>query len=497
MINKRLFEDAKNYDDSLASRAAKSTFWIIALRLFQRIFSIIKLIILARLLTPNDFGLMGIALLMVSTLDSFSQIGFQTWLIQKSGDIKSYLDIAWTASIIRGIILCLTLIFFAPLAADFFGAPEAKPIIQIISASILLQGFTNIGIVYLQKELQFRKLFIYEFGSTTIDFIATIALAIALRNVWALAFGPLVGIVARLILSFIVHPFRPKINYNCDIIIDVLTYGKWVFGSSIAIFLVTQGDSVFIGRYFGVVALGLYQMASTISNTPATEIGQTLSQITLPVYSKLKHDIPKLRYAFLKILTINAFLSFLLTTLIISLAPEFTMVFLGDEWMPIVPIVQVLVLAGLARSISACSNQLFFAVGKPEIGAKWQFFRLIALFILVYPLAQKWGVIGVSFAVLLGIILTNIGFFINVMRITGVKREELETLLVPPMAMSIIVILLINSLKEVFSTSFIDFIILAILDTMLFLILFYLIEAFFNYNFIPTIKESIKLIICK
>ncbi len=495
MINKRLFDDTKNYDDSLASRAAKSTFWIIALRLFQRTFGIIKLIILARLLSPNDFGLMGIALLMVSTLDSFSQIGFQTWLVQKSGDIKSYLDIAWTASIIRGIILCLILIFFAPLAADFFGAPEAKPIIQVISASILLQGFTNIGIVYLQKELQFRKLFIYEFGSTTIDFIATIAFAIALRNVWALAFGPLVGIVARLILSFIVHPFRPKINYNREIIIDILTYGKWVFGSSIAIFLVTQGDSIFIGKYFGVVALGLYQMASTISNTPATEIGQTLSQITLPVYSKLKHDIPKLRYAFLKILTINAFLSFLLTTLILSLAPEFAMIFLGDEWMPIVPIVQVLVLAGLARSISACSNQLFFAVGKPEIGAKWQFFRLIALFIFIYPLAQKWGVVGVSFAVFLGIILTNIGFFVNIMRITGVKRDELEMLLVPPMALSIIVIVFINSLKEAFSTSFMDFIILAILDTLMFLILFYLIEAFFNYNFIPTIKESIKLII--
>jgi lipopolysaccharide exporter len=480
------------YEDNLTSRAAKSSFWIFTSRLLQRILGIFRLIILARLLSPSDFGLMGIALLMLSILDSFFQVSFQTWLIQKSGDIKSYLDIVWTASIIRGFILSLILFFLAPFAANFFGAPESESIIQIIGIYVLFQGFINIGIVYFQKDLQFERLFVYEFGSTLIEFIATVGFAIVLRDVWALVLGLLVGGAARLILSFMVHPFRPKIKYDYQKITEVLIYGKWMLGSNIALFLVTQGDSVFIGRYFGVTALGFYQTASTISNTPATEIGQTISQVTLPVYSKLKHDFLSLHNAYFKVLKINAFLSFFLTTLIISLAPEFTMIFLGDKWMPMVPIMQVLVLAGLARSISSCSNQLFYAIGRPEIGARWQFFRLLALIMLMYALSQKLGLIGVSIAVFLSILLTNIGFAINITRIIGVKGEELGRSLIPPMAISIVVIVIVNSLKNIFGMSFIDFIVLAAIESLLYLIIFYLIDILFNYGIIQIIKENIK-----
>jgi lipopolysaccharide exporter len=490
-----LINSFEKYESNLASRAAKSSFWIFTTRLFQRIFSILRLIILARLLNPTDFGLLGIALLMLSILDAFSQLGFQTWLIHKSGDVRSYLDTVWTASIFRGIILFLILFLIAPYAANFFGSPEAKSVIQIIGISAVLQGFINIGIVYFQKELQFERLFIYELGSTLAEFIVSIAFAIALKDVWALVFGLLAGGAVRLILSFQIQSFRPQISYDFETIIELLTYGRWIFGSSIALFLVTQGDSIFVGRFLGVTELGLYQTASGIANTPATEIGQTISQITLPVYSKLKHDLPSLHNAYLKIIKIDAFLSSFLAALIISLAPEFTLIFLGYKWMPMVPAMQVLALAGLARSISSCSCQLFFAVGKPEIEARWQFFRLLALLILIYPLSLKLGLVGVSFAVFLSILFANIGFMHNAMRITGVEIKELGVSIIPSLALSIVVIALVNGLKNVLGIGFMDFLILAALEVVLFLILLYLVELLFNYGIIPAIKENIKAVL--
>ena len=167
---------------TLSERVVKGGFWVFSLRITQQVFSLIRLIILARILSPNDFGLMGIALLVMATLDTFSQTGFQQALIQKKKDIKSYLDSAWTVLILRGFVLFTILYFIAPYAAIFFKAPEAKPIIQVIGFSVLLQAFTNIGVIYFQKELEFNKQFIYQLAGTLADFIVAVSAVLILRS---------------------------------------------------------------------------------------------------------------------------------------------------------------------------------------------------------------------------------------------------------------------------------------------------------------------------
>ena len=122
-----------------------------------------------------------------------------------------------------------------------------------------------------------------------------------------------------------------------------------------------------MGKLLGVTALGFYQLAYRISNMPATEITHVISRVTFPAYSKLQDDIPKLREAYLKVLQITAFLSFPIAGLIFVLAPDFTKIFLGEKWMPMVPAMQVLVFAGLSRAIAATAGYIFYAVGKPKI----------------------------------------------------------------------------------------------------------------------------------
>jgi len=280
---------------------------------------------------------MGIALLIMSTLDIFSQTGFQSALIQKKKDIKSYLDSAWTILILRGFILFAILFFIAPYAATFFNAPEAKHIIQVIGFSILFQAFTNIGVIYFQKELEFNKEFIYQFAGILADFIVAISAVLILKNVWALVFGLLAGNAAKCFVSYLIHPYKPHLSLSWDKVKELFNFGKWIFGSSILIFLITQGDDIFVGKLLGATALGFYQMAYRISNMPATEITHVISQVTFPPYSKLQDNLPKLREAYLKVLQLTAFLSFSIAGLIFILAPDFTKIFLGEKWMPMVP----------------------------------------------------------------------------------------------------------------------------------------------------------------
>jgi O-antigen/teichoic acid export membrane protein len=477
---------------SLSQRTARGGFWVFSLRIVQQIFGLARLVILARILAPSDFGLMGIALLTMSTLETFSQTGFQAALIQKKENIESYLDAAWTVLILRGLLLFGILYFAAPFVAVFFDTSEAKPIIQVIGFSALLQAFTNIGVIYFRKELEFNKEFIYQFAGTLADFIVAISAVLILKNVWALVFGMLAGNAARCFVSYLIHPYRPHLSRDLAKAKELFGFGKWVLGSSILIFLITQGDDIFVGKLLGATALGFYQLAYRISNIPATEITHVISQVTFPAYSKLQDNIPKLREAYLRVLKVTAFLSFPIAGLIFVLAPDFTKIFLGEKWMPMVPAMQVLVFAGLVRSIAATSGYIFYAVGKPKIDMRWQIVRLSVLAALIYPFTIKWGILGTSIVVFLSIFVSNFGFSFKAIKITKCGVRDFANTIIFPLVSGTIVVSVILGLKTIMGIGIWEFIIFVCMSVLAYLIMTYLSDKFFNYRIQILIKESIQ-----
>ena len=478
--------------ENLSQRAIRGGVWVFACRIIERSFSIIRIIILARILAPSVFGLMGIALLTMATLETFSQTGFQTALIQKKENIESYLNVAWTVMIVRGLIIFSILYIFAPYASIFFNTPEAKLIIQIIGFSILFQALTNIGIIYFQKELEFNKQFIYQLSGTLADFTVAVSAALILRSVWALVFGLLAGNLTRFITSYLIHPYRPHFSFDLDKVKELFGFGKWILGSSILIFLLTQGDDIFVGKLLGATMLGFYQIAYKISNMPATEITHVISQVSFPVYSKIQDDIPKLREAYLKVLQLTAFLSFPIAGLIFVMAPEFTRIFLGEKWMPMVPAMQVLVFAGLVRSIAATTGPIFYAVGTPKIDTRLQIARFFVLATLIYPFTIKWGIVGTSFVLLLSIFVSNIGFSYMAIKITKCRIKNFSKIIALPLVNVSITVLIILGLKTIINVRIWEFFILVFIGVFVYLIITYLSDKFFGYKIQSVIKESLK-----
>lgn len=440
---------ATQRSETLAQRVVHGGILVFLLTIVQKLFGLARLVILARILSPNDFGLMGIALLAMATLETFSQTGFQQALIQKKVDIRHYLDSVWTLLILRGFILFAILFLIAPYVAVFFDAPEAKPIIQVIGFSVFLQAFTNIGVIYFQKELEFTKEFIYQFAGTLTDFIVAVSAVLILGNVWALVFGLLAGNAARCFVSYLIHPYRPSLSSDLGKAKELFGFGKWVLGSSILIFLITQGDDIFVGKLLGVAALGFYQMAYRISNMPATEITHVISRVTFPAYSKLQDDLPKLREAYLKVLHITAFLSFPVAGLIFVLAPDFTKIFLGEKWMPMVPAMQVLCIFGVTRALNATSGSIFYAVGKPSILTKVSFIQLIFLAAIIYPFGNIGKLVGISCAVVLANFLCFVLTFREVLKIIRQSKKKLVRVVLPSVFVTIGIICLIYLTKTI------------------------------------------------
>lgn len=496
--NKEAVDNSSYPTESIFKEVVHGGIWVFVLRFINRGLGFIRTIILARLLAPTDFGLLGIAMLSILTLETFSQTGFQTALVQKKENIQPYLDTAWTVSAIRGIFLFLILFFSAPLIAEFFNSEQATLIIRVVALTTLLYGLRNIGILFFEKELKFNKLFLYDLSATLVDLTVAITLAFILRNVWALVWGGLAGNCVRLLMSYILHPYRPKIRFQKEKFKELFSFGKWVFGSSILVFLFSQGDDIFVARILGVTALGFYQMAYLFSNLPATEITKIISQVTFPAYSTFQDNIKRLGESYLRVLQLTAFITIPLAGMIFILAPEFTEIFLGEKWMPMVSAMQALAFWGLIRSIGATTGPIFYAVGKPGIGTKLQFIQLIFLIILIYPLTNRIGILGTSLSVVFASIIPNLAACYMTVKITrcGFYNFSKEVLL--PLINTMIVVLFLFPLKAYMGgfSKLSIFVVSILFFVMIYFFIIFLFDKFFNYRLwheLRDLKQEIKI----
>ena len=202
----------------------------------NRLAGLIKLGILARLLTPADFGLIGIAMVLIRWFEQFSQTGFNQALIRTSGDIRPYLNTLWTWQVLRGIVLSLVLILAAPVAARFFGHPEASHVIQALAPLIFLRGLTNPAVVYLMRELDFRRVVCWNMWQVFSGLAVAIPMAVISRNAWALVLSLLVGQVVSTIVSYRIHAFRPRFALDWVRVREMSQFGKWIFWNNLVRF---------------------------------------------------------------------------------------------------------------------------------------------------------------------------------------------------------------------------------------------------------------------
>ncbi|MBN1694059.1 lipopolysaccharide biosynthesis protein [candidate division WOR-3 bacterium] len=481
-------------EEPLKNKVVKGAFWVFTSQIATQLLAFAKNIIIARVLSPNDFGLFGVALIALSLFDVSFRTGFNAALIQKKENIEEYLDTAFVINIIRGFILFVLLLFSAPVISIFFKNEAVIPVIRVISFNFLINGFVNPGTVYFVKELNFKKQFYWDASKIITDVVVVISIVFLLRNVWVLVVSSISSYLVRMVVSYFINSFRPKFRFKKEYALDLFKFGKWVLFSNVLVYLITQGDSAFVGRTLEISILGLYKMAYTFSNIPTTQISNVIAKVSYPAYSKIQDNIQRLRDAYLRILQITTLLSIPFTGFIFILAPDFTRLFLGAKWMPMVPAMQILVFAGLIRSIAATTGVLFYAVGKPKIDTVWQIIRLCVLAILIYPFTIKWGISGTSIAVFLSIFISNIGFSLMAIKIAECTVKKFLATMIPPLVSGIISVLIVFGLKNFIGEEIRDFIVVAFVGVLIYIFITFLAGKYFNSGYLGLIKESIKTV---
>jgi len=420
--------------EGLAERTVKSGIWATATNVGDRFLQILLLLVLARLLDPADFGLMGIALLVVSGLKKFSELGIEDALIQREEDnVDRHLNTAWCLQAFRGAALASVAFLSAPYIASFFGEPRAADVLRVISIAPLLFDLRNPGIVYFQKSLDFHKEFVYVMSGSVAYFCVALAYATVRPTVWALVFGYIAKNATQFLVSYLIHGYRPWPAFDLSSAKGLIGYGKWITGNSIVAFLFLQGDDVVIGWLLGATALGFYQLAYQLSNAPATEITDVVSSVMFPAYSQLQNDKDELREAFAKVLKMVSFIVFPTAVGILVVTPTFIQAFLGDKWVPMTMVMQILAIWGLLRAFASTSGPVWMAIGHPDYVTKLGVLKLALLGVLFYPVTVRYGIEGIA-VILVGTYLFvewPIGVYLTIKPINMTYTRYLRTLAYP------------------------------------------------------------------
>ena len=268
--------------DSYSKRTIVGFSWISAFRVLSRGVGFIKIVIIARLLVPAQFGIFGIASLSLAFLEILTEAGINVFLVQEKKDIKEYINDAWLVSIIRGVIIASFIIFTAPFVVAFFEIPQSIGIISLISIVPLIKGFINPAEVKFQKELQFNKEFYFRSAIFSLDSSVAVIASLITHSAIGLVFGLIAGALLEVILSFILIKPTPTFKFNLHKIIKIFHKGKWVTLYGILNYAASRGDSVAIGRTVGAGALGIYQMGYTIATLPISEIADVANRVRHP-----------------------------------------------------------------------------------------------------------------------------------------------------------------------------------------------------------------------
>ena len=424
-------------------------FWAFSLKGVEHVLLLCRVIILARLLQPEDFGLFGIGLMTIMALEAFSYAGIDQALIQKDKDVRPYLNTAWTAQAFRGLMLTAILWAIAPVIAAFFNEPAVIPLLRVIGVSMTVQGLTNIGVISFQRELNFGREFALRFSGLFADFAVAVSCAFLLRDAWALVFGFVARSFVTLIVSYWIHPYRPRVMFDSGKFVILFKYGIWVLFAAATMFIGTQGAGLMVGRVLGVTALGLYQFATRIPRLLIQETGMTIGKVAFPAFSQLQGSPERLRAAYLRIAGVSVAICIPVATGIMVMGEDFVGIFLGRKWMLIVPILDLLALASLINSIAHTGRPIFMASGIPKALFHMQIARAVTIMLFTYPLALRWGIYGASVAELLSGISMFAVAGLNIRRHIELGRKDLTRLFAPPLGASVVMAICVYALKPV------------------------------------------------
>lgn len=458
--------------EQISDKARQSAKWCFPLHFLHKIIFFICGIILARVLTPADFGLAAISI----TLD------FLTWFVMSFGinaavvhfqdNIEKRFNAAFWMFIVFMGVISLALIIIAPFIASFYQASIIIPIISISAVALFIFSFGLVHKAILFREMDFKKISIVDSSMETLKNILFVVLALSGFRVWSFIYPKILIAFISVVWLWKITPWKPKFEFNFEYWRDMFNYSKNVFLGNILDFILNNSTHVLIGGIVSPAALGIYSFANDKSLMMIQNIAYPTSMLSFPAYTRLAEHTEKLKCAFINTIKSVSLITFPYTIGQITLVREYIISFYGEKWEPAVLVFQMLIIYTMIKSVSQAGNSLLQGIGRPEIVFKWNLFYTPVLLAAIFIGYKINGIYGIAALIALFGSIAAIGYLALIFRVLKWKLTILLETLLPSLSCSMIMasILLIvkKQLKLLEISDFNIFLILAVSGTVIY-----------------------------
>jgi O-antigen/teichoic acid export membrane protein len=352
-------------------------------------------VLLARLLTPREYGIAGMVLVVISFEPLLAGTGLASALVQRP--VITELEkstVFWTNAAI-GLLACVIGIAISPLVADFYGNAEVGPLFAAVSVVFLVSSLSSVQANLLMREMNFRSLELRTMVATLIGAAAPTPLPAAGGGSWALIAQQLAVYTISLMLLTGFSRWRPRLMFSRATLRELRGFGGNVSGTILMTQLTQNSDNVLIGRFLGASSLGLYTFGYSLIMLPVTRIASPLVQVLYPVFSRVQHDQPRLSSLWLRSLRIMVALTLPAMLGLIVVAPEAVDVVFGHRWHDAIPIVRILSAVGLAFGIQNLNGILLQAIGRTRLNFRYSC-GLFVTGLISFVVGLQWGIVGVA-----------------------------------------------------------------------------------------------------
>lgn len=394
---------------SLGNKMFKGVLWSALDKLSTQVIQFILGIVLARLLTPKEYGTVGLLLVFIAISRVFIDSGFTKALIQDQNRTKSDISTVFLFNIAISIISYFILWISAPFIADFYDLDILSILLRVLSISLILNALYTVPLTLISITLDFKTISKINFVSTLVSGLIAVYMAYHGYGVWSLVFQTLINSMITVIMVWIFNSWRPSLIFSKSSFKKLFSYGSNLLVSSIMERVVSDLSSLLIGKYLSTKNLGFYTRGTQFANFFSSSIGAILDRVLLPGLSTVQHDMTALVGYVKKILRINSLVTIPIFFGLFILSEPIIKVLLTEKWIMAVPIMQIFCIARLITLLCGINLNLLYVIGRTDLALRQQYFK-IAIRVILIVLSIKFGIVYIALAELVS---TTIHYFIN------------------------------------------------------------------------------------
>lgn len=372
----------------------KGAAWSLATRWGIRLVGFLNTVVMARLVLPEDYGIVAMAFLVVGLVQSLLDFSAATALIRKDKVSRDEIDSAWTLRCIQGVLMAGVMVLVTPVASLYFSDTRVTTILYVFAACVALSSFSNIGLTLAQKQFNFSLEFRFQLYSKLLSVFVTILAGWWLRDYRALVIGIACGYLGGALLSYWMHPYRPR--WNTTEIRSIWLVTRWLMLANIAGFILRKGDELVAARIGSASDFGLYNVGSDLGQMPTGEVGPAVLKSFLPVLASMNETTADINAAVLKTLRVVATLTLPLGFGLAAVALPATLLILGGAWTGAAPYVAAFAIVGAIYSLGGPVTTLLTLSGYTRglSAAVWvEFFVFMVCAIVLVPSFELMGLV--------------------------------------------------------------------------------------------------------